>query len=153
MTWIYDWLYAPVAVAVLAAAERLNYLQFLYHPPLSAACVLRARLPAHGAGAMAVILDLAVQGVQMLLVLGARAAAHRVSPAKSVRASSGRRGAPLLQPYRDLVRLLRKDAVLAENASWLFRVIPYLVFRRHLGRRRAGPDLRDRAHLLLVGRT
>jgi formate hydrogenlyase subunit 4 len=39
-----------------------------------------------------------------------------------------RRGPPLLQPYRDLVRLLRKEVVLAENASWLFRVIPYLVF-------------------------
>jgi formate hydrogenlyase subunit 4 len=37
-------------------------------------------------------------------------------------------GPPLLQPYLDLVRLLRKEAVLAENASWLFRVIPYLIF-------------------------
>jgi len=40
----------------------------------------------------------------------------------------GRRGPPVLQPYRDLLRLLRKDAVLAENASWLFRSTPYLVF-------------------------
>jgi formate hydrogenlyase subunit 4 len=39
-----------------------------------------------------------------------------------------RRGPPLLQPYRDLIRLMRKDVVLAENASWLFRVIPYLMF-------------------------
>jgi len=39
-----------------------------------------------------------------------------------------RRGPPLVQPYRDLARLLRKEVVLAENASWLFRVIPYLVF-------------------------
>ena len=39
-----------------------------------------------------------------------------------------RQGPPLLQPYRDLARLLRKDVVLAENASWLFRVIPYIVF-------------------------
>ena len=39
-----------------------------------------------------------------------------------------RRGPPLLQPYRDLLRLLRKEAVLAENASWLFRVAPYLIF-------------------------
>jgi formate hydrogenlyase subunit 4 len=37
-------------------------------------------------------------------------------------------GPPLLQPYLDLVRLLRKEAVLAENASWLFRVIPFLIF-------------------------
>lgn len=39
-----------------------------------------------------------------------------------------RRGPPLLQPYRDLLRLLRKEVVLAENASWLFRAAPYLVF-------------------------
>ena len=39
-----------------------------------------------------------------------------------------RRGPPLLQPYRDLWRLLRKDVVLAPNASWLFRVTPYIVF-------------------------
>lgn len=39
-----------------------------------------------------------------------------------------RRGPPLLQPYRDLRRLLHKEVVLAENASWLFRVAPYLVF-------------------------
>jgi formate hydrogenlyase subunit 4 len=38
------------------------------------------------------------------------------------------RGPPLLQPYRDLVRLIHKDVVVAESASWLFRVAPYLVF-------------------------
>jgi formate hydrogenlyase subunit 4 len=39
-----------------------------------------------------------------------------------------RRGPPLVQPYRDLLRLLRKEVVLAENASWLFRATPYIVF-------------------------
>jgi formate hydrogenlyase subunit 4 len=39
-----------------------------------------------------------------------------------------RRGPSVLQPYRDLARLLRKEAVLAENASWLFRVAPYMIF-------------------------
>ena len=39
-----------------------------------------------------------------------------------------RRGPPLVQPYRDLVRLMRKEVVLADSASWLFRVIPYLIF-------------------------
>jgi formate hydrogenlyase subunit 4 len=39
-----------------------------------------------------------------------------------------RQGPPLIQPYLDLVRLLRKEVVLAQSASWLFRVIPYLVF-------------------------
>jgi len=39
-----------------------------------------------------------------------------------------REGPPLLQPYRDLIRLMRKEVVLARNASWLFRVIPYIIF-------------------------
>jgi len=34
----------------------------------------------------------------------------------------------VIQPYRDLVRLMRKEVVLADTASWLFRVIPYLIF-------------------------
>lgn len=39
-----------------------------------------------------------------------------------------RRGASVFQPYRDLLKLMRKEVVLAENASWLFRVSPYLIF-------------------------
>lgn len=39
-----------------------------------------------------------------------------------------RRGPPLVQPYRDLYRLLGKEAIVAENASWLFRTAPYLIF-------------------------
>jgi formate hydrogenlyase subunit 4 len=34
----------------------------------------------------------------------------------------------LLQPYRVLRKLLHKDAVLAHNASSLFRIAPYLIF-------------------------
>jgi formate hydrogenlyase subunit 4 len=39
-----------------------------------------------------------------------------------------RKGPPLMQPYRNLIRLFRKEAVLADNASWLFRAAPYLIF-------------------------
>jgi formate hydrogenlyase subunit 4 len=39
-----------------------------------------------------------------------------------------RRGPSVWQPYRDLRRLLGKEAVIADNASWLFRVAPYFVF-------------------------
>lgn len=39
-----------------------------------------------------------------------------------------RRGQSVIQPYRDILRLLRKEVVLAENASWLFRVTPYVIF-------------------------
>jgi formate hydrogenlyase subunit 4 len=40
----------------------------------------------------------------------------------------GRTSPSLFQPYRDLWKLLSKDVVLAENASWIFRFTPYLVF-------------------------
>ena len=40
----------------------------------------------------------------------------------------GRRGPSPLQPYRDLYRLLQKEAIVADSASWLFRVAPYLIF-------------------------
>jgi formate hydrogenlyase subunit 4 len=39
-----------------------------------------------------------------------------------------RKGPSIFQPYRDLAKLLRKDALMAENASWLYRLAPYLVF-------------------------
>lgn len=42
--------------------------------------------------------------------------------------SQGRRSPRLLQPYSDIAKLFAKDVVLAENASWLFRSTPYLVF-------------------------
>ena len=34
----------------------------------------------------------------------------------------------MIQPYRDLRRLLGKEVVLADNASWLFRAAPYVIF-------------------------
>jgi len=37
-------------------------------------------------------------------------------------------GASLLQPYRGIHKLFHKEAVLAENASGLFRAAPYVVF-------------------------
>jgi formate hydrogenlyase subunit 4 len=42
--------------------------------------------------------------------------------------SQGRSSAGIFQPYRDMRRLFSKDVVLAENASWIFRFTPYLVF-------------------------
>jgi formate hydrogenlyase subunit 4 len=40
----------------------------------------------------------------------------------------GRLGAAPWQPYRELRKLLGKEAVVSENASWLFRFAPYVVF-------------------------
>jgi formate hydrogenlyase subunit 4 len=71
--------------------------------------------------------NLVVQGAQMFLVLAlAPLLTGLIRTAKA--RLQGRRGASPLQPYRDLARLLRKEVVLAEQASWLFRVTPYLVF-------------------------
>ena len=76
---------------------------------------------------MAVILELLVQFCEMLVVLALApllAGYVRKLKARLV----GRRGPPLVQPYRDLLRLLRKEVVLAHSASWLFRAAPYIVF-------------------------
>jgi formate hydrogenlyase subunit 4 len=76
---------------------------------------------------MAVILDLLIQGAQMLVVL--LLAPLLTGFVRKVKAHLlRRRGPSVLQPYRDLLRLLRKEAVVAESASWLFRVAPYLIF-------------------------
>src|SRR5579875_2973063 len=76
---------------------------------------------------MALIRDLFVQFFEMSLVL--LLAPGLVGLVRKAKARlTRRRGASLLQPYRDLLRLLRKEVVLAENASWLFRVAPYLIF-------------------------
>ena len=40
----------------------------------------------------------------------------------------GRHGPPLLQPYYDLRKLFGKDVIVSQNASWLFRFTPYLLF-------------------------
>ena len=40
----------------------------------------------------------------------------------------GRTSPSLLQPFRDIRKLFAKDVSLAENASWIFRFTPYLVF-------------------------
>jgi len=74
-----------------------------------------------------VILDLLVQLCQMLIVLAL--APLLTGYVRKVKAHLLRRqGPPVLQPYRDLLRLVRKEAVVAVSASWVFRVAPYLVF-------------------------
>ncbi|MEK7097998.1 MAG: NADH-quinone oxidoreductase subunit H [Patescibacteria group bacterium] len=39
-----------------------------------------------------------------------------------------RRGASVLQPYRDLWKLFHKDEIISEDASWVFRSAPYIIF-------------------------
>jgi len=76
---------------------------------------------------MAVMLDLGAQALQMLLVLVLAPLVLGVT--RKVRARLLRRvGPPTWQPYIDLWKLMHKEAVLAHNASWLYRATPYLVF-------------------------
>jgi formate hydrogenlyase subunit 4 len=70
---------------------------------------------------------LMAQGAQMFLVLAiapGATGAVRLVKARLMR----RRGPSILQPYRDLAKLMRKEVVLATNASWFFRSAPYAIF-------------------------
>lgn len=42
--------------------------------------------------------------------------------------SQKRKGAPLFQMYFDLVKLLKKNSVVSETSSWIFKVAPYIFF-------------------------
>jgi formate hydrogenlyase subunit 4 len=76
---------------------------------------------------MAVIYPLLAQLVQMTLILVL--SPLLIGLVRKVKSRlQRRRGSSLIQPYRDLRRLLGKEAVVADNASWLFRVAPYVVF-------------------------
>jgi len=73
------------------------------------------------------MIDLALAALQLLLVLALAPLLTGITRKVKARLNA-KRGPSLVQPYRDLLRLLRKEAVLAPNASWLFRVSPYLIF-------------------------
>ena len=45
---------------------------------------------------------------------------------KTKAASAGRKGAPWLQPYHDILKLLRKDAVYSRTTSWVFKAGPVI---------------------------
>ena len=73
------------------------------------------------------VVQLLAQGAQMTFVL--LIAPLAVGVVRRVKARLMRRqGPPLLQAYLDLAKLLRKESVMAESASWLFRSAPYLIF-------------------------
>lgn len=70
---------------------------------------------------------LLAQGAQVFLVL--LAAPLLIGHVRRVKARlQRRRGPSVLQPYRDLRRLLQKEVVLPETSSWLFRIAPYFIF-------------------------
>ncbi len=70
----------------------------------------------------------------ILLELGQAALALLLAPAlvgviRLVKARlQNRLGGPVWQPYFEIRKLLAKEVVVSSNASWLFRVAPYVVF-------------------------
>jgi formate hydrogenlyase subunit 4 len=67
-----------------------------------------------------------VESVQVLIIaLGAPLLVGFVRLLKA--RLQGRQGAGVLQPYRDLRKLLGKEAVISENTSWIFRFTPYVL--------------------------
>jgi formate hydrogenlyase subunit 4 len=67
-----------------------------------------------------------IEAIQLLtMALGAPLIVGSVRKLKA--RLQGRRGASVFQPYRDLRKLLVKEAVISENTSWIFRFTPYLV--------------------------
>lgn len=40
----------------------------------------------------------------------------------------GRQGPSIIQPYKDIYKLFMKDEVVSEDASWIFRISPYVIF-------------------------
>ena len=97
------------------------------HPELSELGIRGSCIPPAGAGDMALIHSIAGQAIQMLVVLAM--APLLTGLVRKIKARLLRRaGPPITQPYLDLLKLIRKEVVLADNASWLFRVVPYVVF-------------------------
>jgi formate hydrogenlyase subunit 4 len=62
-----------------------------------------------------------------------------------------RRGAPVWQPYFDLLKFWRKDMVISEHASWIFSFTPYVMFLTALSAGLMVPMVTARAPLGLFG--
>jgi formate hydrogenlyase subunit 4 len=68
-----------------------------------------------------------LESAQAILVLGASPGIVGLVSFLKARLQ-GRRGAPLWQPYLELSKLFRKEVVVSNRASWIFRATPYIVF-------------------------
>jgi formate hydrogenlyase subunit 4 len=65
--------------------------------------------------------------LQIILVLGL--SPLLIGVIKKIKARlQNRQGINILQPYRDLWKLFHKDEVISSDASWIFRLAPYLIF-------------------------
>lgn len=60
-------------------------------------------------------------------------------------------GSDIVQPYRDIFKYLRKDAVIAKDASWLTRATPYIAFAATLAAGLLMPSVFFQAPLGMTG--
>jgi formate hydrogenlyase subunit 4 len=74
---------------------------------------------------------IAIQVLQSLVVLTlAPLYAGVITRAEAIVGS--KRGPSMLQPYRDLAKLLRKGSAVSDQASWIFRSAPFVAFACYL---------------------
>src|SRR3954469_2115933 len=62
-------------------------------------------------------------------------------------ALQNRRGPGLLQPAFDIAKLLGRESVVSEHASWIFHVVPYVYFGAYLTAALVVPTIVMRAPL------
>jgi len=72
-----------------------------------------------------------IQVLQSLVVLGLAPLYVGAISRAEARVTS-RRGPSVLQPYRDLGKLLRKGSAVSDQASWVFRGAPFVAFACYL---------------------
>ena len=72
-----------------------------------------------------------IQILQSLVVLAA-APLYAGALARAEAVIASKRGPSILQPYRDLGKLLRKGSAISDQASWIFRITPFVTFACYL---------------------
>ena len=72
-----------------------------------------------------------IQFLQSLVVLTA-APLYAGVLARAEAVAGSKRGPSVLQPYRDLAKLLRKGSAISDQASWVFRGAPFVAFACYL---------------------
>jgi formate hydrogenlyase subunit 4 len=88
-------------------------------------------VPASQAGEVAIVTPVLVQVMQSLVVL-VFAPLYAGALARAEAVVGSKRGPSVLQPYRDLAKLLRKGSVVSDQASWIFRGAPFVVVACYL---------------------
>jgi formate hydrogenlyase subunit 4 len=88
-------------------------------------------VPASQAGEVAIVTPVLVQVMQSLVVL-VFAPLYAGVLARAEAVVGSKRGPSVLQPYRDLAKLLRKGSVVSDQASWIFRGTPFVVVACYL---------------------